>query len=75
MIPESISPNNPARRLRDPEKRFVALDAIDLSDSVVLDDAHSRFETLHADVAVEWRRPTWSLVQREFVNNDLQMVR
>lgn len=65
----------PARRLRNLENLFVDLDAIDFSDAVILDDAHSRFETLHADVAIEWRRLTRALVQRDFVDNDLQMVR
>lgn len=65
----------PSRRLRNLERHFIDLDAIDFSDAVVLNDAHSRFETLHARVAVEWRRLTRGLVQREFVKDDLQMVR
>lgn len=68
-------PGNPARHLQNLEDHFVDLDAIDFSDAIILDDAHSRFETLHADVAIEWRRLTRALVQREFVDNDLQMVR
>lgn len=60
--------------LRNLEKLFLDLDAIDFSDAVVLDDAHSQFETLHANGALEWRNSARQQVKRLFVDGNLKMV-
>jgi len=59
--------------LRNLERHFMDLDRVDFSDAVILDDNHSLFEALYADVALDWRRITRGQIRDTF--QGLQMVR
>lgn len=68
-------PGAPDLRLGNIEKLFLDAKTLDLQDALILDDLHPTLEKLHLDMALSWRSRSRELIQHDFVDNNLILVR